>query len=250
MTRRIAAIIFILLALTSCKEVLNTGLSESEANQILSTLIQYNVEATKTQAKDGTSQILVERSQFSYAVKLLDSFGLPKQKFTDVSQMFEKDGLVSSPTKEWAKLNFAQSQELASMIATIPGVTSAKVQIANPRQTNPFEEKPKPNVAVLVLADRNNISPDLVPQIKKLVSNSVDNIDYDNIGVVISPVTPPPPQQVKFESIAGISIASGSLAGALRLSLLIAAGGALLGLGTAAAGWFIWKWSRKRKENA
>ncbi|WP_176086018.1 type III secretion inner membrane ring lipoprotein SctJ [Martelella sp. HB161492] len=248
MTRRIAALILMLLVLTSCKEVLNTGLSESEANQILSTLIQYNIDASKTQAKDGTSQILVERDQFAYAVQLLDSYGLPKQKFTDVSQMFDKDGLVSSPTREWAKLNFAQSQELASMIATIPGVTSAKVQLANPRQTNPFEDKPKPNVAVLVLADKNNISPDLVPQIKKLVANSVDNISYDNIGVVISPITPPAPPPVQLKNFAGISVAAGSLSGALRLSLLIAAAGALIGGGIGAAGLYFW--NRKSKRNA
>jgi len=246
----ILMILLLVLSLSACKEVLHTGLTENEANQVLSTLIQYNVPAEKKRGKDGTSEILVDRDQFSYAVDLLNSFGLPKQQYTDMTEILGKSGLVSSPNKEWAQLNYARSQEIAAMVATIPGVINAKVQIANPRQTNPFDPKVPPNVAVLALVAKDKVTPELVPQIKKLIENSVDDVSYDNVGVVISPVAPPAPLPKDNVSFAGMTLARSSLADAYRLIGIV--GGLAIAFGAAlgfAIHWFLKRSTRKGKQS-
>src|SRR5690606_5922477 len=111
---------------------------------------------------------------------------------------------------------------------------SAQVHIANPRKQTPFEEAPPPSASVLVLVARDAITAELVPQIKQLVSYSVEKIDYERVGVVISPVDTPSAPKMDLVALGGVIMQRSS-----KMQALVVLGGmGLLGAVVGAGGMF------------
>jgi len=224
--------------LSACKVPLYSGLSEQEANNMLGKLLEYDIDATKQADKDNHITLLVDEAQFGQAVDLLKSFGLPRPQFETIGKVFTGDGLVTSPVKEWARLNFALSQELSKMVSSIPGVVSAEVHIANPRKTTPFDEVPPPSASVLAIVNRSAVTAELVPRIRQLVAHSIENVQYEKVGVVVLPVDPPPPPTIEFVSLGGVAIRKGGeeravlLAGGIAVFSLVLGAAAALSVGT------------------
>ena len=221
--------LFAALLLVGCQVELNSNLEEREANEMLSKLLSHGLVASK-EKQDGGITLLVEKSQFGTAVELLNAYGLPRRKFANMGEVFSTEGLVASPMQEWARYNFALSQELSKSISSFPGVISAEVHIANPRDTKPFEDPTPPSASVLIVIGEDYVTENLIPQIKQLVSFSIENIDYDRVGVVLSPVAPPKVEAVHVVSFAGVLLNKSSLQTA-RILLGAAAVFAALGLG-------------------
>ena len=238
---RLLSCVLLCVLLSACKVPLYSGLAEEEANEMLGTLLQYNIDVAKQAEKDNLVTLLVDEAQFGEAVELLKSFGLPRPKYKTMGEVFTGDGLVTSPVQEWARFNFALSQELSNTVSSIPGVISAEVHIANPRKETPFDDAPPPSVSVLALVKRDAMSAELVPQIKQLVAFSVENVDYERVGVVVSPVDPPARSEIDMVSVLGLTMHRSSLAPAIGIACGIA--GFCLTLGAGAA--FVAKTYRK-----
>ena len=228
--------------LAGCKVELNSNLEEREANEMLSKLLAHGLVASKEKQDEGIT-IFVEKTQFGKAVDLLNAYGLPRRKFVSMGEVFSTEGLVASPMQEWARFNFALSQELSKSISSLPGVISAEVHIASPRDTKPFVDPPPPCASVLVIIGEDYITENLIPQIKQLVSFSIENIDYDRVGVVLSSVAPPKAEAAQFVSFAGILLHQSSLQ-AVRILLGVAVVLAALGL---AGSFGLVKWLQSRR---
>lgn len=201
--RRYAAIVAVLV-LSACKVEMHTGLDERSANEMLAALLSSGVSAEKQPDKDGVS-ILVAEAQFSEAVELLASRGLPRSKYTNVGEVFNAEGIVASPMQEWAKLNYAKSQELSNSINSIPGVVRVSVNIAETRNDGPFDEKQPPTASLVVQMEKDLITEDIVPQLKQLVAFSIPNIKYENVGVIVAPISVRQVDQ-KLVSLSGILV--------------------------------------------
>lgn len=176
-----------LLFLVACKSDLNTNLPENDANEILAALLMNGISAEKDPRKDGVA-IMVSNSQFGDAVEILRSYGLPRRTFSTVGDVFKAEGIVASPLQEWAKFNYAKAQELSETLSGIPGVIRADVHIGEERKESAFDEVEPPSASVLIQMDETMISENLVPEIKQLVSLAHPNIEYDRVGVVVTPV--------------------------------------------------------------
>lgn len=190
MTHRFFARLALLVAflfLVACKSELNTNLSEQDANEILATLLTNGISAKKETRKESIA-VLVNTNQFGEAVEILKSHGLPKRTFSTVGDIFQSEGIVASPLQEWAKFNFAKSQELSRTISEIPGVIRADVHLGETRRESPFAEVEPPSASVLIQMDETMILDNLVPQVKQLVSLAHPNIEYNRVGVVVTPV--------------------------------------------------------------
>ncbi|MCP1846094.1 type III secretion protein J [Bradyrhizobium sp. USDA 4524] len=231
------AVTAVAVMLGGCKVELSRGLKEKEANEMLSQLLAHNLSASKKTEKDNTITLLIEEAQFAEAVQTLKRLGLPRRRFTSLGEVFAPEGLVSSPVQEWARLNYALTQELSNTISSIPGVVSAEVHVANPRKTAPFERAPPPSASVLVLVAKDAITAELIPQVKQLVAFSVENIDYDRVAVIVSPVDLPKPQPAAMVNLAGIILQKASYSRAV----LMLAGTGLLATLLGAAGAFLFK---------
>jgi len=175
----------LLLTVAGCKVELYTNLDEVAANEVTAALLMAGIPATKKTGKDGIA-IMVKERMFGEAVELLNSKGLPNKKYNTVGELFNDDGLVASPMQEWARFNYARSQELSASLSSIPGVVKADVHIGENRSDSPFDEPIPPSVSVLLQVQEGIMTREFVPQIKQLVALSHPEVEYDRVGVIVS----------------------------------------------------------------
>jgi type III secretion protein J len=185
--RFIATLIVTSVVLCACQSDLYTKLSEAEANEMVALLLRNGISASVGIAKDGTKVVRVEDGYFADAVSLLNEAGLPKPKFATMGDVFADTKLISSPTEERARFIYATSQELSKTLSEIDGVISARVHLVLPKN-DPLKEDYKPSSAsVFIKHDAAaSVSP-LLPQIKTLVANGIEGLNYDRVSVVFVP---------------------------------------------------------------
>jgi len=120
--------------------------------------------------------------------------GLPRDKFENMGVVFQKTGLVSSPTEERIRFVYALSQEIAETMTKIDGVVSARVHIALPNN-DPLSDKVKPPSAAVFIKYRPGFAIESsVTDLKSLVCKSIEGLAAENVELVLSPaeMTPPP----------------------------------------------------------
>jgi type III secretion protein J len=225
LSRVLAGSVLVLL-LAGCNVDLYTKLSESEANEIVALLIHNGISASRYAAKDGSSIVRVDQASFAEAVSILTEAGLPRQKFASIGDIFADNKLVSSPTEERARFIYAISQELSKTLSEIDGVLAARVHLVLPKN-DPFREEQKPSSASVFIKHDPAISiAPLLPQIKTLVTNSIEGLSYDKVSVVF---VPGEKSRRKFagDAISGGISPSYSLLSEIPPFLLL--GGAILG---------------------
>jgi type III secretion protein J len=240
---RLVAILAMTL-LCACKLELNSNLDEQEANEMMAKLMASGVSVSKTMGKEGVT-LMVEESQFAQAVDVLASHGLPRRSFSTIDEMFAEQGMVASPLQEWARFNYAKAQELSESISTIPGVIKADVHIASSRKQSAFETVSPPSASVLIQMQEDMITPGLVPQIKQLVSFSIPDIEYDRVGVIVSPILREE-KHAEMVSMAGILVHPGSVQKFQTGLLSVGIGGAIVFVLMCLLGFLSWRRSRKR----
>jgi type III secretion protein J len=198
---------------------LHSGLAESDANEILSTLMSAGVPAEKRIAKDGIS-IAVPASRSAEALGLLQAQGLPRSKHNGIGQIFKKDSLISSPLEERVRYLYALSQELERTLATMDGVITARVHIVLPERLVPGEPIVPSSAAVFVKHQTDvNFAPYL-PKIRSLVFNSIPGLSgdaYEKVTVVAMPALASAPSAVAMTSLGPFQLDAGSRDLALAL---------------------------------
>ena len=174
------------LVLAGCgTEVLYSNLEESDANKILGLLMARDISGNKVVGKENKYSVLVPREDFAKAVDLLEWYGVPKKTFSGVGEVFQKTGMVSTPTEEFIRFTFALSQDIAKMLSHIDGVITSSVQLVLP-QNDPYTEASSPSSASVFLKFRPGDLPAMLePQVKQLVMNSVQGLTYEKVAVTV-----------------------------------------------------------------
>ncbi|ORM69909.1 EscJ/YscJ/HrcJ family type III secretion inner membrane ring protein [Pantoea wallisii] len=165
------------LALTGCDKpvVLNSGLSENDANDIISELSKYRISAEKQIAKEGVT-VNVNADTIERAVQILNAKGLPHKSRTNLGEVFQKSGIISSPLEERARYIYALSQELESTLSQIDGVIIARVSVVLPERVAPGEPV-QPASASVFVKYTPELDPDSIePRIRRLVSASIPGL--------------------------------------------------------------------------
>jgi len=229
-----AAMAALLLALAGCgAQDLYAQLDEQQANEMVALLRGAGLEADKEAREGQAFAVTASRADFARAITVLRANGYPRDSFDSLGHVFRKDGFVSSPLEERARLTHALSQEIANTLSHIDGVVVARVQLALPDK-DPLVDKPAAAAAAVFIKHRAGV--DLsgsVGQIKALVVDSVEGLPYENVTVALFPAqawqggTPP------------ASAATSRLDTAF---LLLAAAGAAI----VVAGGGLWAWRRRR----
>lgn len=181
------------------------------------------LDAAKT-TKDGkTWTLATPQGQFPQAVALLQARGYPRERFESLGEVFKKQGFVSSPIEERARLMYGLSQELSNTLSNIDGVVSARVHLAVP-ETDPMSDTVKPSSAsVFIKHDPQVDLSGQVASIKALVVNSIEGLPYDRVTVVMVSARPLPPA-VRKTSMADVGLPVAVILG-------------LLGIGTGVEAW-------------
>jgi type III secretion protein J len=181
------AVVAALAFLAACSEQeLYSKLSERQANEMVAVLRAAGIEADKL-SKEGAFSVVTPPDDFPQAVRTLSAQGYPREEFDSMGKIFKREGFVSSPLEERARLVHALSQEISNTIANIDGVVSARVHLVVPER-NPLADKPRPAAASVFIKHRPDKDfASQVAQIKALVVNSIEGLPYDNVTVALFP---------------------------------------------------------------
>lgn len=178
-----------LLAACGGKDPLYSKLDEQQANEMLAVLVGAGIDAGKSPADDGWS-IEVARSGVPKAMHVLKAEGYPHQAFQSLGDVFHKEGFVSTPLEERARLLYALSQELSRTISDIDGVVVARVHLAIPERNPLSDDKPLSSASVFIKHKPGSQVVNKAASIKALVVNSLEGLPYDNVTVTFFPSDP------------------------------------------------------------
>lgn len=195
--RQPALLIFLCL-LTACSSsrVIVNGLEEREANEILVLLADKGITANKVASTVAVGagggpqlyDISVPDNQSIEAMAILNANGLPRKRSQNLLELFQKSGLVPSQMEEKIRYRAGLAEQIASTIRKMPGVVDADVQLSFPEEDplNPGKKLGKITSSVYVkyagATDNPNLHLD--SKIKRLVSGSIDGLNYDDVTVV------------------------------------------------------------------
>ncbi len=173
------------LLLSACKADLYSQLDERQVNEMVALLHTNGIESERAKDEKGTFTLEVERSEFSKAITILSSQGLPRKSYQSLGEVFKSDKMVSTPFEERARFMFALNQELSQSISQIAGVVSARVHVTVPQKT-PFEKHAKTaRASVFIYHAPGSDIKKSVPVIKNLITRSVDGLMYEDVTVAL-----------------------------------------------------------------
>ncbi len=236
---KLAAIALCALVLSACQVTLYNGLSQQDANVMVATLIREGVPAARASGAEGKFQVLVDEADMPRAVEILEREGLPKPEFTNLGKMFAREGLLSSPTEERARLVYGISQELSATISEIDGVLSARIHVVLPEEGRVGRDRSQGSASVFIRHKPDVDMAALTPHIKLLVTKSIANLAYDEVSVIsVAAKEDPAASGPQFERAAGLWVARED-AGRAKLLVYGLAALALIAL----AGHLAWAWA-------
>jgi type III secretion protein J len=246
LVRTLLAVVLALLAACGSEVVLQTGLNDSDANEIMTVLRHAGLSATKARQKDGVS-LTVAEADLARATELMRAAGLPRRQLSLLGDVFKKDGMISTPLEERARYLHGLSQELEFTLSRIDRVVVARVHVVLPERVAPGEPV-KPSSASVFVKYTPPMDEDLVlPRIRRLVMTSIPGLSEDDgrkLSVVLLPAEAID-DSVQWEYFGPFKMERSSAAAA-RTSLVVL--GIVLAL--IAAGFFAWRALKKPQVQA
>lgn len=227
--------LLLLLLLAGCSRmvVLQAGLGDAEANEIVLVLNRKGIEVDKQKGKEGVS-LLVEDRDLSRATAEMNAAGLPRRALSNLGEVFKKQGMISSPMEERVRYLHGLSAELESTMMQFDRVVAARVHVVLPERIAPGEPV-QPSSAAVFIKYRPPLDEDAVaPRVRRLVASSIPGLAGDEarskVSVVMVPGEPPTPG-IAWTMLGPFTVAQASSTG-LGLTL-----GALLLVALGASGW-------------
>jgi type III secretion protein J len=169
--------------------VLNSMMTEQDANRLMFMLSEHEIGCDKLRAKDGTYSLIISSDSKDDAIEIMLENGLPSNKFTNLGEIFKKDGFISSPIEEKSRFIYALQQQISDMIMQFNGVTSVVTNVSMPISDD-LVSNDNSNAAAAVLIRYKygyNITTHLA-RIKRLVANSVPSLLAEHVEVTLVPV--------------------------------------------------------------
>jgi len=238
--RRILLVTAMLMALAGCKTDLYSNISEREANEMMSILLTSGIEAEKLAVKDGNYTLQVDNGDVARALALLDSQGLPRGSRKSIGEVFQRQGMISSPFEERVRYVHALGEEVAQTIQQIDGVLVARVHVVMPEEPALGQQSRPFSAAVFIRQQAGFDLEYLTPQIRRLVASSIEGVPYESVTVVLveaQPVAQAHGNGAEFSSaFPGIHVRNGSVG--TFWALFAAMSAVIIGMGSL-LGWII-----------
>ncbi|VTU22722.1 Nodulation protein NolT precursor [Variovorax sp. PBL-H6] len=174
------------LVLAGCEGTVQlfANMSERDANEVLASLKEVGIDARKLPGKEGVN-LEVDQPSVARAIAYLNAEGLPRERRSNMGDVFRKEGLISSPLEERARYLWALSQELSETISQIDGIVRARVHVVLPERSAGSDPAMPSSAAVFVKYRRGFNLDDATPQIRRLVASSIPGLQADKVTVVL-----------------------------------------------------------------
>lgn len=220
-----------LLCACSREVVLQSSLSDSDANEIVMVLNQQGIPVEKRPAKEGVNLVLAE-TDLSRATATMNGAGLPRRSRESLGEVFKKQGMISSPLEERVRYLAGLSEELGYTLQQFDGVIAARVHVVLPERVAPGEPL-QPSSAAVFIKYRPPIDEDAItPRIQRLVASGIPGLASEDgrskVSVVLTPGEAPPPA-VKWTTVGPFKVQAES-AVTLLTTLIILVIFSMLGL--------------------
>lgn len=240
---RMACCLALLCTLLGCGRtvVLQSGLNDADANEIVALLRHYGIEADKHAVK-GVVTLQVPEDALARATEAMHSAGLPRRGLSDLGQVFKKEGMISTPLEERVRYLHGLSEELAGTLQQIDGVVTARVHVVLPERVAPGEPVQPSSAAVFIKVRAPFDEDALVPRIRRMVAGSIPGLlgdgTVDKVSVILTPAAAAPPE-LAWRNAYGVTVLASSES---RLDTLVwGLGGVALAALLGAAGLLAWR---------
>ena len=174
--------------LAGCSQEVNlqTGLRDTDANEIVALLSRYGIEVKKMPAKEGITLSLKD-SDISRATDLMQSAGLPRRNRTNLGETSKKDGMISSPLEERIRYIYGLSQELEATLEKFDNVISARVHVVLPERVAPGEPILPSSAAVFIKYREPFDADSNLYRVRSLIAGSIPGLSnavpFGTIGI-------------------------------------------------------------------
>ncbi|MEG1610684.1 MAG: type III secretion inner membrane ring lipoprotein SctJ [Bilophila sp.] len=233
----VACVLLLSMLLAGCQVDLYRGLTEYQANEMLSALLRRNIPTTKIDgAKNGFS-VTVDEKNLVQALEILKENSLPGEKYQTLGSIFSGQGMISSPAEEQSRLAFAISQELSNTFSRIDGVLTARVHIVLGDIDKATDTKTVPSAAVFLRHSPESPVVNLVTKIRELTAKAVPGLGFEQVSVLLVPareaVSVPytPPQSFWQALYQTLLKPDGTVSLPMLLAFVLVSLGAVLGTG-------------------
>lgn len=191
----IAMVMALLLFGCQTDETILRQLNESEANEVILALANFNIMAKKNiipSKKENLFYISVKKDKVVKSLEVIQKNQLPKKNSSSLKDIFFKNrqGLLPSKTEEMALLALASQGEIEGLLKTLPNIIDAKVVFAIPQVDNWKKTESKRSASVVIV--KNDQNDDLnIDEIKSLIANSINDLYAADVAVVVKTLENP-----------------------------------------------------------
>ncbi|MFP2929047.1 flagellar M-ring protein FliF [Pyxidicoccus sp. 3LG] len=198
-------IFLLLLVLSACRERIQHGLDERQANELQAVLIERGLDARKVPeaGKKPTWSIEVTDEQSSDAVRILAELGLPRPAAEVGCDVFGGGGLVRTPVEEGVCRVRVLERGLEKTLQTVDGVLLARVHLVVPVAPRPGQV-PAPSKASAML----RVGPGSAARVRQssetlraLLAGGVEGLSPDSVSLLVDEVS----TRVEVPAGAGVS---------------------------------------------
>jgi type III secretion protein J len=175
--------VILTILLSGCSARLVSGISEPEANEIVAVLYRAGLGPSKSSNDGKTYEVAVPSAKLSTSLQVLRSVGLPKERNSKLPEYVKKEGLVSTPIEERARLMYAIGRDLAQTLEQIDGIIQARVHVVVP-VVDVLGGQAKPSSVSVFIRHRPGLDTiSFTPKVKQFVLNGIEGLSYDRITV-------------------------------------------------------------------
>ena len=180
-------LILTLITISGCNdEKILDNLTQEQANQALSVLLQHNISAKKNGNLKAGYAVSVNTAENTAALSVISQYQLPWAADVQIGNAFPDSSLVSSPGAEQARVRSLQEQRLEQSLRIIAQVVNARVHISYPYFTNDISGRNYASHIGILISYKGEVDENIfISQIKSLIKNSIDDMRYENISVVL-----------------------------------------------------------------
>jgi type III secretion protein J len=183
----------LLLCATGCRERIQHGLDERQANELQTVLVERGLDARKVPeaGKKPTWAIEVTGERSSDAVRILAELGLPRPAEDEGCDVFGGGGLVRTPVEEQLCRVRVMERGLEKTLQTVEGVLLARVHLVVPPPPRPGQPPVPAKASAMLRAAPGQAGPleGSREMLRSLIAGGVEGLAPESVSLMVDEVS-------------------------------------------------------------